>query len=151
MVPRLLHAAWLSSQWCHCDNALNPTAVNGSNQCSSHCGATITGDSLVELTTPVELCGGLSYINVYNNTNSSFVPFGDNSNTAGNAQPYTPPAGFGPNYLGCYSDGSSLGRTLTGPQLEQGNMTIETCATFCTESSGYQYYGLEFSTQCSYA
>ena len=134
------------AQECHCDNLINPTSVGGSNQCTWNCGGTMTAGEGNQ-----ELCGGLGYINVYNNTNTSFVPFGDNTNTAGNAQPYTPAASFGPTYLGCSTDGaSSTGRTLTGSTVVQSNMSIEICATFCAQGSGYQYYGLEFATQCTY-
>lgn len=94
-----------------------------------------------------EFCGGLGYINVYNNTDRSFVPFGSDTNTAGNAQPYVPAAGFGPNYLGCYSD-STTGRTLTGNNIAWDNMTIEICAAYCAQGTGYQYYGLEYANQC---
>ena len=131
------------AQECHCDNEINPTAVNGSNQCTWNCGGTMTAGVGVQ-----ELCGGLAYTNVYNNTNSSFKAFGSNLDTAGNAEPYTPPAGFGPTYLGCYSDSVGGQRTLTGPNIAQNNMTVEICAAYCAQGPGYQYYGLEFATQC---
>lgn len=131
------------AQECHCDNYINPTAVGGSNQCTWNCGGTMTTG-----TGNQELCGGLGYINVYNNTNTSFNAFGDSSNTAGLAQPYTLPAPFKANYLGCYSDGSSSGRTLTGSFTSSQHMTLEICAAFCATGNGYQYYGTEFSTQC---
>lgn len=95
-----------------------------------------------------ELCGGLGYINVYNNTDPTFKAFGSNQNTAGNAQPYTPPAGFAENYLGCYSDNSGGHRTLSGPNIAQQNMTLEICAAFCASGPGYQYYATEYATQC---
>ena len=86
------------------------------------------------------------YINVYNNTDPDFDPFGDNTDTAGNAQPYTPASGYGENYLGCYSD---IGpRTLTGASTSGNNMSIEVCQAFCSRGSGYQYFGMEFGQQC---
>ena len=97
------------------------------------------------------MCGGLGFINVYNNTNANFNAFGSNENTAGNAQPYMPAAGFGPNYLGCYTDNSASGRTLTGAFVAQNNMTLEICAAFCSAGMGYQYYATEFTTQCKRA
>ena len=51
-----------------------------------------------------EICGGYGYISVYNDTDPNFYAFGSNANTAGDASGYTPAAGFGPNYLGCYTD-----------------------------------------------
>jgi hypothetical protein len=137
------------TQECHCDNLLNPTAVNGSNQCTWNCGGTMTTG-----TGKQELCGGIGYISVFNNTDATFNAFGDMSNTAGTAQKYTPPSPFASNYLGCYSDNAGSGRTLTGPNLNlQNNMTIEACGAFCSQGNngiGYQYYGLEFSTQCEH-
>lgn len=88
------------AQECHCDNYINPSSVISNSQCSWFCGATmLKGQSY-----PQEICGGYGYISVYNNSNPNFAAFGSNANTAGNASPYTPPAGFGPDYLGCYSD-----------------------------------------------
>ena len=133
------------AQECHCDNYINPTAVGGNRDCTWHCGGTQYP------TSPVEMCGGLGFINVYNNTNANFNAFGSNENTAGNAQPYMPAAGFGPNYLGCYTDNSASGRTLTGAFTAQNNMTLEICAAFCSAGMGYQYYATEFTTQCKRA
>ncbi|KAK4895020.1 hypothetical protein LTR27_006887 [Elasticomyces elasticus] len=135
------------AQECHCDNYINPTAIAAEpgtpNQCTWNCGGTLTEGGLQEL------CGGLGYIDVYRNTNTSFNASGNNDNTAGNAQPYTPAAGFGPNYLGCYSDPPGFNTaTLEGPTLEANNMSIAVCETFCQQGPGYRYYGLEYSTQC---
>lgn len=131
------------AQECHCDNFINPTAVNGSDQCTWNCGGTMTLGVGTQ-----ELCGGLQYINVYNNTDPNFNAFGDVSDSAGYAQPYAPPAPFAANYLGCYTDSSSSGRALTGINQSLRNMSIEICAAFCSNGVGYQYYGLEFGTQC---
>ncbi|KAK3717744.1 hypothetical protein LTR37_005515 [Vermiconidia calcicola] len=131
------------AQECHCDNEINPTSVSGQRECTWNCGGTMTSG-----TGKQQICGGLGHINVYNNTDSNFDAFGDMTDTAGNAQPYSPPAGVGPNYLGCYSDGSSSGRALTGAVTADRYMTIEKCAEYCTAGIGYQYYGLEFASQC---
>lgn len=131
------------AQECHCDNYINPTAVGGQRECTWYCGGTNSVSSGNQ-----ELCGGLGYISVYNNTDPNFDAFGSNVNTAGNAQPYMPAAGFGPNYVGCYTDNSASGRTLTGAALVQNNMTLEICARYCAAGAGYQYYGTEFTTQC---
>lgn len=133
------------AQECHCDNYINPTAVlSGPDfDCTWWCGGTNTVPNGT-----IDICGGLGYISVFNNTNPNFDAFGSNANTAGNAQPYQPAAGFGANYLGCYSDNSGGGRTLTGTTVNQDNMTLAICAAYCGSGLGYQYYGLEFSTQC---
>ena len=130
-------------QECHCDNNINPTALSGSRECSWNCGGTMYSGVGRQ-----QICGGYGYISIYNNTNTSFVAFGSNENTAGNAQPYTEPAPFADNYIGCYSDGSTTGRTLNKANTNLRNMTIEACADFCAQGLGSQYYGVEFSTQC---
>ncbi|QIW99016.1 hypothetical protein AMS68_004534 [Peltaster fructicola] len=129
------------AQECHCDNFLNPTAVNGSNQCSWNCGGTMeTGGTQ-------EICGGLGYINVYNLTDPNFNANGSEVNSAGQASPYTPAAPFAAGYVGCYTD-SVTSRTLTSAMVTQNNMTWEVCAAFCDSQGGFQYYGLEYATQC---
>ena len=128
------------AQECHCDNLMNPTAIGGQRECTWNCGGTMTSGVGKQ-----EICGGLQYSNIYNNTDPNFNAFGDMTNTAGLARPYTDPAPFADNYLGCYWDGSSSGRALTGTDTIARNMSLEICAAFC---SGYQYYGTEFATQC---
>ena len=138
------------AQECHCDNNINPTALNANNltvnQCTWDCGGTLTAN----VDGPQQLCGGLSYIMVYNNTNSSFDAFGSNVDTAGLAEPWTPPGGFGSNYLGCYTDGSP--RTLQGPTVAWNNMSVTVCADYCFSQGsggyGFQYYGVEYGSQC---
>lgn len=47
-------------------------------------------------------------------------------------------------YVGCYTD--SLGsRTLNGPWSSTDTMTYDECAVFC---NGYDYFGLEYGSQC---
>lgn len=94
-----------------------------------------------------EICGGLGYINVYNLTDPNFNANGSEVNGAGQASPYTPAEPFAAGYSGCYSD-SVTSRTLTAASLVQNNMTWEVCAAFCASQGGYQYYGLEYATQC---
>jgi len=132
------------AQECHCDNFLNPTAIGGSDQCTWNCGGTMTAnvDGLQQL------CGGLNYINVFNNTEPTFNASGSIENTAGLAQKWTPPAAFADNYLGCYTDTAVGVRTLQGTSLTMQNMTLEMCAAFCAEGDGYQFYGTEFTSQC---
>lgn len=50
-------------------------------------------------------------------------------------------------YLGCGFDIAGKARTLTGPSLDEEDMTNEKCVDYC-DSSGYILAGTEFSTQC---
>jgi Domain of unknown function (DUF1996)/WSC domain len=50
-------------------------------------------------------------------------------------------------YIGCAPDYGGQTRTLTGPSLDQGDMTNEKCVSSC-ESQGYTIAGTEYSTQC---
>lgn len=129
------------SQECHCDNYLNPSAVNGSLQCTWNCGGTLTSGNTQEF------CGGLGYINIYNNTDPQFTANGSEVNAAGVAAPYTSYQPYPSNYIGCYSDAVSS-RTLTGTSKTSTNMTWDYCAAYCASAGGYQYYGIEYSSQC---
>lgn len=129
------------AQECHCDNGINPTAIGGSIACTWKCGGTMTagGDQ--------EICGGLGYISVYNNTDPNFVANGTTENSAGNVQPYSPTVPYLAGYAGCYSDSIS-NRTLVDKFFGSANMTWQACASFCSSQGGYQYYGLEYTSQC---
>ena len=129
------------AQECHCDNFLNPTAVNKSNACTWNCGGTMTTGGTQEL------CGGSGYINVYNLTDPDFNANGSEVNGAGQASPYTPSVPFLSNYLGCYSD-DVTSRTLSGALTSANDMSWDVCATFCDSQGGFQHYGLEFQLQC---
>jgi hypothetical protein len=47
-------------------------------------------------------------------------------------------------YTGCVNDIDT--RILTGDHTASDTMTIEDCASYC---SGYQYFGLEYTRECS--
>ena len=128
------------AQECHCDNFINPTARNGYQTCTWNCGGTMTSGG------KQELCGGYAMINIYNNTNPNFNATGDVSDSAGNAQVSQPLAPYPENYLGCYSDSGA--RTLTGKNVQWNNMSMEICQDYCSQGSGYQYYGMEYGYQC---
>ena len=49
-------------------------------------------------------------------------------------------------YQGCYADESNP-RLLANAYDGSGNMTVTTCALFCSDQ-GYAFFGLEFSYQC---
>ncbi|KAF4547191.1 Hypothetical protein D9617_54g000250 [Elsinoe fawcettii] len=121
---------------CHCDLAINPTTqfyagVNMSTGCSMTC----PGDR-------TELCGGPSYMNVYNNTDPAFVATNDTSNSV--FQLTVAPAPYGDNYVGCYSEGRSS-RVLAGISSASDKMSVDQCADYCRD---YKYYGTEFGSQC---
>ncbi|KAI4181434.1 MAG: hypothetical protein L6R41_006629 [Letrouitia leprolyta] len=48
------------------------------------------------------------------------------------------------NYSGCYTEGTG-GRALGAKQTASDDMTVAYCANFCT---GYQYFGIEYSSEC---
>lgn len=123
---------------CWCDVAVNPTALlNYSNvayQCDHKCPGNFT-----------EYCGGGQFMSVYNNTDPSFVPTTDLSNSV--YQMTVTPAPYAKNYLGCASEGTN-GRALNGTTYSSTNMTIESCAKFATVTNNYALYGLEYANQC---
>lgn len=101
---------------------------------------------------PQDICGGLDYISIYNNTDPSFIANGSNEYSAGNLSPPTDLVPFTDNYLGCATDNyNGGGRALTGPNVDWFNMTQQVCSTYCASQApgGYQYYGTEFRTQVS--
>lgn len=97
--------------------------------------------------TTMEVCGGLGYISIYNNTDPAFNANGSNENSAGAVKPVMPLSLFPSNYLGCATDQIGNVRALSGASTQSNNMSAEVCATFCQQGSGYQYYATEFATQ----
>ncbi|TKA82437.1 hypothetical protein B0A49_00036 [Cryomyces minteri] len=131
-------------QECYCDNSINPTAVFGIGACYYQC----TGNN-------TEMCGGSSRMMIYNNTSPSFVPTTSTSGNAAAAVASTaamaavPAAPYASNYVGCASDlVTNSARALNETSLASVNMTVELCATFCTVTNSYAYYGLEYANQC---
>lgn len=92
-----------------------------------------------------EICGGYSYVSIYNNTDPTFVANGSLANSAGGIAVALPLIPFASNYLGCATDGKSGTQALTSNSIQQVTMSIDVCAAYCV---GYQYYGLEYSSQC---
>lgn len=131
-------------QECFCDNAIKSTAVMGSG-CTFNCAGTMTNGG------PQQICGGLSFISIYNNTDPSFVANGSNKNSAGNV-PQDLPVVTKPNYVGCATDNyNNTGRTLTGASLSQLNMSSSICQNFCATAQGgrgWQYWGTEYGSEC---
>lgn len=127
------------SSECNCDNYINPTSIGGSDACTWKCGGTMsTGGTQ-------QICGGSSYISIYNNTDPSFNANGSLANSAGGVAVQLPLVPYASNYLGCATDSQSNSQALTSKSTQEVAMTVEKCATFC---DGFQYYGVEYSSQC---
>jgi hypothetical protein len=78
-----------------------------------------------------ETCGGTWRNSVY---------------ATGVAAPAPPPtSGSGPSSIGCFVDSDS--RDLSGPSTASGNMSVETCNSFCA-NSGYPYFGVQYGSLC---
>ncbi|EFQ96906.1 WSC domain-containing protein 2 [Nannizzia gypsea CBS 118893] len=80
--------------------------------------------------------GGAVVSDSFKNTadlGSMCVPFGSNGTTM-------------PDYTfdGCYTD-TPESRALTGAAFVDGNMTVAACSGLC---KGYQFFGLEYGTEC---
>ncbi|KAI9714898.1 MAG: hypothetical protein M1820_000187 [Bogoriella megaspora] len=124
---------------CFCDNFINPSALLNQTKCYYRC----SGNSS-------ENCGGGNRINLYNNTLfnptgvSTVLPSGPGG---GIPAPTTSASPLAPNYLGCATDSNSA-RSLANASTTADNMTLESCATFCTVTNNYALYGTEYSSEC---
>ncbi|KXT05146.1 hypothetical protein AC579_6359 [Pseudocercospora musae] len=133
-------------QECHCDNAMNPSAIADPSRCTWNCGSTmISGGNQ-------EICGGYSYISIYNNTDPAFNANGSMENSAGAVQEVKNLTAFPSNYLGCATDNlNNAGRVLTGDSTTSLSMNTTVCQAYCAAANkgqGYQYYGTEYGSQC---
>lgn len=108
-----------------------------------------------------ETCGGANRLNLY-----TFVPSIQSATTTSNAGMATSqttsgssstssrtPTAAGPvlpsgwHYSGCYIDGANGGRILAHQELDNSNLTIESCVSTCV-GLGYSIAGMEYSVQC---
>ena len=123
---------------CYCDLTVNPSVVFTDKFATRYgCMMTCAGNRS-------EICGGPFYVNVYNNTDPTFVATTDVSNSV--YQLTVPPAPYDDYYYGCATEGNN-GRALNGSSFNSENMTIGSCKDKC-QSDNYALYGLEFATQC---
>lgn len=101
---------------CHCDNYINPTALeSGARNCDFNCAGTINSETF-------EVCGGNGYISIFNNTSPDdprLVP----------AKPKPSVGKF--RFTGCLTDPNKSGRALAGPFKADNAMTNELCVKFC--------------------
>ncbi|KIY03560.1 uncharacterized protein Z520_00251 [Fonsecaea multimorphosa CBS 102226] len=123
---------------CFCGNTLAAGSVNASaSDCSMTCNNNQT-----------EYCGGPNRLNMYIYGNGT-LPSTSPSNGGGNNNPTTPSGPTIPptvgnfTYQSCYTD--IPGRALTAFALADNSITLQTCASNCTQ---YQYFGVEYGREC---
>lgn len=132
------------SMECHCANTILDSALEASPLGPTFCGWNCGG----QMTNPIgyrEICGGLGYVSIYNNTDPAFYPYGSDEPGGDNSGARTPPAPLASNYVGCYTDQGD--RTLSFANTASDSMTIENCLAFCNTQGGSKYYGLEYASQ----
>ncbi|TYJ52616.1 hypothetical protein B9479_006787 [Cryptococcus floricola] len=117
---------------CWCSDLLQ----NGASltETSSACTMSCSGDS-------DEICGGPSALTLIVNT-TAIASLNDDL-TAGMI---TLPTDWSVPSTSCIPEASS-GRALTGSSYTSSDMTLATCASYCT-SEGYGIAGVEYSTEC---
>ncbi|KAK4162775.1 putative fungistatic metabolite [Cladorrhinum sp. PSN259] len=115
---------------CYCGNAVH----------SSSSEAPVTDCNMVCAGDASEYCGAGNRLNVYSTTatrSTSATP--TPTGTLGRK------ATVGPfEYVGCQTE-ATVGRALSGNSYASGDMTLESCAAFC---SGFTYFGTEYSAEC---
>ena len=123
---------------CFCGNTLAAGSINAT---ASDCSMTCSNNQ-------TELCGGPSRLNMYVFGNGTF-PNPTPSNRGDNNNPTTPPGPTIPvnignfTYQSCYTE--ITGRALSGFALADNSITLQTCASNCTQ---YQYFGVEYGREC---
>ncbi|KAL8832686.1 MAG: hypothetical protein Q9170_004784 [Blastenia crenularia] len=115
---------------CWCGKTI-PKTLGNETDCNYVC----TGNS-------TQTCGGNGYFHDH-----SFMSLFNNGKALP-PLPDIPPAvlpTYGAyNYSGCYTEGNG-GRALAGKQTASDDMNVAYCANFC---AGYQYFGIEYSSEC---
>jgi hypothetical protein len=104
---------------CYCGNAIH---TSSEQKPLSECNMPCAGD-------PEQLCGAGFRLSTYKNLDYTAPDL---------------PSLSGYEYLGCIAD-SRDDRVLPDKTSVLTNMTYASCADFCT---GYQYFGVEFGTEC---
>ncbi|MCJ1336160.1 hypothetical protein MMC09_001436 [Bachmanniomyces sp. S44760] len=150
--------------FCVSQGSFSYFSVEYSSQC--YCGDSLDSDSQLAQTpgplctyvctyTPGEICGGSGVFNLYYAADppvQSSLPAPGSSTSSSASSSSTTPTGpqtvetVGPySYVGCYTEVQN-GRALDGAQNQ--NVTgVEECELFCSGGS-YNYFGLEYFTQC---
>lgn len=117
-------AGMLYGSQCLCGNSLAYDALKVVDRA---CSTTCPGDS-------TQSCGQAGRISVWSGGTPSQAGAYGNVNTL-----------TGYSYASCYVDNANNVRALSGKSTSTSSMTVESCAAFC---SGYQYFGLEYASEC---
>jgi len=112
------------SSECYCGNAF---ATGSTSAPASDCSFACAGDA-------EEACGGSNRLSVYAINNTADA----------NPTPYDPPTVGNYSFYSCCTE-ATASRALTAASLVRSNMTLETCADFCT---GYTFWGAEYGVEC---
>ncbi|KAI2613481.1 WSC-domain-containing protein [Hypoxylon fragiforme] len=150
------------SQECYCSNVNTGTLISDDSQCSMKC----KGDS-------PRACGGSLRLSVWNITQNRGVQsqstqtqtqtistrstqsqsqatstqLSQASASASASASVLKAANGTANYVGCYTDKGSDGRTLTGDFQYGDSTTVESCAKYC-QAKNYALFGMEYGQEC---
>ncbi|KAL8652676.1 MAG: hypothetical protein Q9226_004173 [Calogaya cf. arnoldii] len=89
-----------------------------------------------------QICGGNGYF--HDHSHMSLFTNGKADDPLPNIPPSILPSTGAYNYAGCYTEGVG-GRALGAAQTAYDDMTVAYCANFCSK---YQYFGIEYSSEC---
>lgn len=89
-----------------------------------------------------QTCGGNGYF--HDHSHMSLFSNGKAQPPLPNVPPSVQPSYGAYNYSGCYTEGVG-GRALADKQTASDEMTVATCGTFCSD---YQYFGIEYRSEC---
>lgn len=115
---------------CYCGSSLHSSSSQaGQSDCNMVC----SGD-------PTEFCGAGNRLELYSttatrSTSATPIPTGTLSRKP-TVRAYT--------LVGCQTEGTSS-RALASASYADDNMTLESCATYCT---GYTFFGTEYGREC---
>ncbi|KAL8837213.1 MAG: hypothetical protein Q9176_005844 [Flavoplaca citrina] len=115
---------------CWCGNRF-PSELAKEDDCNYVC----TGNE-------TQICGGNGYF--HDHSHMSLFTNGKAGAALPNVPPSVLPSIGAYNYAGCYTEGVG-GRALSGAQTAYDEMTVAYCANFCSK---YQYFGIEYSSEC---
>ncbi|KAI4235546.1 MAG: hypothetical protein LQ349_003079 [Xanthoria aureola] len=115
---------------CWCGNRF-PTELADEIDCNYVC----TGNE-------TQICGGNGYF--HDHSHMSLFTNGKAGAPLPNVPPSILPSSGAYKYAGCYTGGVG-GRALSGAQTAYDDMTVDYCANFCSK---YQYFGIEYSSEC---
>ncbi|KAL8765358.1 MAG: hypothetical protein Q9209_007544 [Squamulea sp. 1 TL-2023] len=115
---------------CWCGNRF-PSEIRDETDCNYVC----TGNS-------TQICGGNGYF--HDHSHLSLFTNGKAQPALPNIPPSILPSVGAYNYAGCYTEGIG-GRALSDAQTVYDEMTVAYCANFCSK---YQYFGIEYSSEC---